>query len=233
MLKERVRADSSLLERPPWSALTTMHASFALGNNLARRYRPDVAPMAAVREVSEQSLQALHAVMRPGDVVGLFDARPVAGAGLDVIVHKTIEQMVHEGDVPSSAGNDHEVLTAADVPAMMALVELTRPGPFAPRAIELGSFIGIRSGGGLIAMAGERMRFDGFTEISAVCTHPAHQRRGLSSALVRDLIRSISGRGETPFLHIYSDNTRAASLYERLGFVRRRSLTVTVLRRPN
>ena len=232
MLKERVRADTNLLEKPPWSALTTTHAAFALGNDLARRYRPEVAAMASVQDDSEESLQSLRAVMRLGDVVGLFDSRPIAGAGLEVIVHKTIEQMIYEGDAPSVISDNYVTLSAADVPEMMALVDLTKPGPFAPRTIELGSYIGVRSGR-LIAMAGERMKCGGFTEVSAVCTDPDYCDRGLSSALVKTLMRNIIGRGETPFLHIYSDNTRAGSLYERLGFMHRRTLTVTVLRRPN
>jgi predicted GNAT family acetyltransferase len=131
-----------------------------------------------------------------------------------------------------AAAGEHETLTPADVPEMMQLVELTKPGPFLPRTIELGSYIGIRSDGRLIAMAGERMRFPGFTEISAVCTHPDRRGRGHSTSLVHIMMRAILDRGETPFLHVFKENTRAAALYDKLGFVRRRSLAVTVLKRP-
>lgn len=226
-------ADPKQLERPPWSALTTTHASFALGNDLARRYPPDMAPMAAVCEVSEPCLQALSALMKPGDLVGLFGAKPVSGnSDLAVIAHKTIEQMVYDGRTAPPIADEPAKLTMPDVPEMMRLAELTKPGPFAARAIALGSYVGIRRGGQLVAMAGERMKFDGFTEVSAVCTHPDHRRRGYSSLLVSTLIRNILERGETPFLHIYNDNTRAAALYSQLGFSRRRSMTVTVLKKP-
>jgi GNAT superfamily N-acetyltransferase len=229
-----VRADPQQLERPPWSALTTTHARFALANDQARRYRPDVSPLAAVRDGSDECLGALHALMKPGDIIGLFGAEPVTpGRDLAVIVHKRLEQMVYAGSALPQAPDRFEQLTPADVPEMMRLVELTEPGPFAERTIELGTYIGIRSGGRLIAMAGERMKFDGFTEISAVCTHPDHRRRGLSSMLVCALMRNILGRGETPFLHIFSDNTAAGSLYQHLGFAHRRTLTVSVLKRPN
>jgi hypothetical protein len=67
-------------------------------------------------------------------------------------------------------------LAPADVPEMLGLVELTIPCRFAPETISLASYIGIRSQGELIAMAGERMKFDGFTKISAACSHP--NRRG-------------------------------------------------------
>lgn len=227
-------ADPKLLERPPWSALTTKHSSFALGDDLAWRYRPDYAPMAAIRDVSDECLRALGEIMQPGDVVGLFDAQAVAGtADLGVLAQKTVEQMVYEDSDAMSAADRHVDLSPADVPDMLRLVELTKPGPFAARTIALGSYIGIRIGGELVAMAGERMRFPGFTEISAVCTHPDHRRRGYSSMLVRALIRPILARGETPFLHIFSDNADAASLYQSLGFSHRRTLTVTVLKRRN
>ena len=227
-----MHADPKQLERPPWSALTTTHSDFALGNDLARRYRPAIAPMAAIREVSDTCLQAMAALMSPGEVVGLFDAEAISARGeLRVIAHKTVEQMVNEQGRAAPFCEEYVNLTPADVPAMMQLTELTKPGPFSERTIVLGSYIGIRSGGKLVAMAGERMRFDGFTEISAVCTHPDHCRRGRASLLVSALMRNIISRGETPFLHIYSDNARAAALYTKLGFKHRRSITVTILKR--
>jgi GNAT superfamily N-acetyltransferase len=202
-------ADPKQLERPPWSALTTTHSVFALGNELARRYPLDIAPMAAIREVSHACLQALAELMKPSDVVGLFGARPVpASRALVFIAHKMVEQMVYDWSEAATITGEYVNLTPADVPEMMHLVELTKPGPFSVRTIVLGSYIGIRNGGQLVAMAGERMRFDGFTEISAVCTHPDHRGRGHSSLLVSTLMRNILERSETPFLHVYSDNNR-------------------------
>jgi predicted GNAT family acetyltransferase len=229
-----VAVDPKLLERPPWSALTTMHANFALGGDLARRYPATIAPMAGVGEISNASLNALAALMSPGDVVGLFGPEPVSEAGdLLVVTHKHIDQMICDRQDNSPHTGPITELTPADVPAMLHLVELTKPGPFSAGAIELGSYLGIRYAGKLIAMAGERMRFDGFTEISAVCTHPGYRGCGYASSLVRALVRQIITRGETPFLHLYSDNTIAAALYTKLGFALQRRLIVTVLRRAN
>ncbi len=211
-----------------------MHADFALGGDLARRYPAKIAPMAGVREISNASLNALAALMRPGDVVGLFGPEPVSEAGdLLVVSHKHIDQMICDRQDNSPQTGPVTELTPADVPDMLHLVELTKPGPFSAGAIMLGSYLGIRCAGKLIAMAGERMRFDGFTEISAVCTHPGHRGCGYASSLVRALVRQIITRGETPFLHLYSDNTIAAALYTKLGFALQRRLIVTVLRRAN
>jgi predicted GNAT family acetyltransferase len=211
-----------------------MHADFALGGDLARRYPAKIAPMAGVREISNASLNALAALMRPGDVVGLFGPEPVSEAGdLLVVSHKHIDQMICDRQDNSPQTGPVTELTPADVPDMLHLVELTKPGPFSAGAIMLGSYLGIRCAGKLIAMAGERMRFDGFTEISAVCTHPGYRGCGYASSLVRALVRQINTRGETPFLHLYSDNTIAAALYTKLGFALQRRLIVTVLRRAN
>jgi predicted GNAT family acetyltransferase len=190
--------------------------------------------MAGVREISDASLNALAALMTPGDVVGLFGPEPVWEAGdLLVIAHKHIEQMTCDRQDNSPHTWHITELTPADVPEMLHLVELTKPGPFSAGAIVLGSYFGIRCTGRLIAMAGERMRFDGFTEISAVCTHPEYRGCGYASSLVRALVRQIIARGETPFLHLYSDNATAAALYTKLGFALQRRLIVTVLRRAN
>jgi ribosomal protein S18 acetylase RimI-like enzyme len=220
------------LEYPIWSALTTRHARFALGNDLARRYPPAISPMAAVRDVSDSCLRALSELLTSDDVIGLFSAEPVSGGKyLEVVAQKVVDQMVYEREEAPPDSREFINLTPADVPEMLSLVKLTKPGPFAPETIALGSYIGIRRQGELIAMAGERMKFDGFTEISAVCSHPNHRGRGHSTSLVRTLMHSIVNRGEFPFLHVYSDNTTAAALYTKLGFTHLRSFTVTVLGR--
>ena len=120
-------------------------------------------------------------------------------------------------------------LGPADVPEMLELVGMTRPGPFGPRTIELGDYVGIRRDGALIAMAGERLRFTGWTEISTVCTAPAHRGQGLASLLVSALLDSIGHRSERAFLHVTTTNTGALRLYERLGFRTRRVLTIAVV----
>lgn len=113
-------------------------------------------------------------------------------------------------------------LEQADVPDMLALAQKTRPGPFCARTHEMGRYLGIRHQGALIAMAGERMRPDGFVEISAVCVDPLWRGKGLAGRLITRLQDDIQQRGETPFLHVLSDNGNAIALYERLGYRLRR-----------
>ena len=127
---------------------------------------------------------------------------------------------------------DFVALTAADAPEMLALATLTKPGPFALRTHELGDFIGIRSSEGqLAAMAGERMRAPGFTEVSAVCTHPDHLGHGYATSLMVEIMLRIITRGETPYLHVRSANQRAIDLYHRLGYIDRHLFQLTILRK--
>jgi predicted GNAT family acetyltransferase len=80
-------------------------------------------------------------------------------------------------------------------------------------------------------MAGERLRPLGYTEISAVCTHPEYRGRGYASSLVFALIQKITKRDETPFLHVRAENVGAIRLYEKLGFKTRRIINIAIVKR--
>jgi predicted GNAT family acetyltransferase len=123
-------------------------------------------------------------------------------------------------------------LGADSVPEMLDLVGRARPGPFWPRTREMGTYVGIRENGRLVAMAGERLRPPGWTEISAVCTAPEARGRGHAARLVRALAARIEARGERPFLHVAEENAGAVALYERLGFEVRKRVTFRGFRTP-
>ena len=116
---------------------------------------------------------------------------------------------------------------------MIALTELTKPGPFYARTHELGVFLGVRIDGQLVAMTGERMKPGNYTEMTAVCVHPDHRGRGYGQLLLGAVARQIVARGEIPFLHVFTSNTSAIALYRRQGMEIRRQLHVTVLQKEN
>ena len=220
------------LDHPVWHALTTRQAALAEGGALARRYPSDIAPFADMPEISAQNFAALGALMSPSDFVVLFTPDPVtAPAEFKTLLAKTGEQMI--GMPAETAGRTADIVTlgADDVPAMMELTKLTNPGPFAARTRELGTFLGGKVDGRLVAMAGERMKPAEYTEITAVCVHPDHRGRGYAQMLLGAVARQISARGEIPFLHVFSDNDSAIALYRRQGMEIRRRLYVTVLGR--
>jgi predicted GNAT family acetyltransferase len=220
------------LDHPVWHALTTRQAALAEGGTLARRYPSDIAPFADMPDMSAQSFAALGALMSPSDYAVLFTPDPVtAPAEFKTLLAKTGEQMI--GMPAESSGGTADIVTlgADDVTAMMELTKLTNPGPFAARTRELGTFLGVRIDGRLVAMAGERMKPAEYTEITAVCVHPDFRGRGYAQMLLGAVARQISARGEIPFLHVFSDNDSAIALYRRQGMEIRRRLHVTVLGR--
>ena len=141
-------------------------------------------------------------------------------------------QLVDAGVAGAEPGEEVVRLGPADVPEMLDLTARTKPGPFLPRTYELGVYLGIRRGGALVAMAGERLRPPGWTEISAVCTDDAWRGHGLASALIRVLVAGLRARGETAFLHAVATNTGAIRLYEAMGFELRRTTMFRALRTP-
>jgi ribosomal protein S18 acetylase RimI-like enzyme len=226
-MKNFPATDVHVLDNPIWSALSTEQAYLAQANRLARRFPGDVAPFGAMAGQSAAEYQALVEILA-GDTAALFlDAPPTLPAGWSMVLRGEMYQMVFEAAPP--VATVFPELTAADVPEMLALTKLTQPGPFLPRTIELGSYFGIRESGSLVAMAGERLHLTGFTEVSAVCTHPDFRGRGYSNALMSAVISGILRRGETPFLHVKTDNP-ALDLYQNMGFSVRAQLHLAVIR---
>jgi ribosomal protein S18 acetylase RimI-like enzyme len=220
------------LDHPIWTALTTRQQTLAEGGALARRYPPAIAPFAAVRDMSAENFASLGALMSPSDIAALFTPDPViAPDEFKVVRAETGEQMLGTPAESPLPGIEPVTLGTADVPAMLELTELTKPGPFNARTHELGTFLGIRADGRLVAMAGERMKPAGYTEITAVCVHPDYRGRGYAQFLLGAVGRQILARGEIPFLHVFSRNSSAIALYRRQGMEIRRRLHVTVLQK--
>ncbi|WP_066361905.1 GNAT family N-acetyltransferase [Herbidospora mongoliensis] len=211
-----------ILANPVWAALTGPHAHLAVPKGRTRRYLLDVSPFAAVPDVFGPDDWA--------DLDGqvLTTCEGPAAEGWETIFAIPGVQM--EGSAVAGVDSDVVTLGPADVPEMLDLVARTQPGPFAPRTIEMGAYLGLRAEGRLIAMAGERLKVPGWTEISAVCTDPAHRGRGLASQLVLAVVAGIRARGERPFLHAATANVNALRLYESLGFTITRNVTFRVLR---
>lgn len=214
------------LDNVIWQALTTRQAHFAGSFASARRFPREVSPLCGFAEPNEDGYAPLAGLVNPGESVGVFlDEEHKPRAAWDYVVGAPLLQMVCEnGSFSESLPNSNPQiveLRTPDSPVMLELTALTKPGPFGTRTHELGFYAGIREQGKLVAMAGERLKVPGFTEISAVCTHPDHLGKGYAGVLMAEVVKQIRERGETPFLHVRSDNARAVALYERLGFRKR------------
>jgi ribosomal protein S18 acetylase RimI-like enzyme len=226
------------LDNPIWQALTTSQSHFARSGRLARRFPNDVTTLGGFPEPTQECYESLAAILDDVKATGIFfDSPAQPPAGWTILAGAPLFQMILENGKAATSASlraapEFIELTAADAPEMLALAQLTKPGPFGLRTRELGTYLGIRQDGRLIAMAGERLRVPGFTEISAVCTHPDHTGRGYAAALMNELAQRIRTRGEVPFLHVREENARAISLYEHLGYQKRVLLHFAVVRKP-
>lgn len=221
------------LDRPVWSALTGRQAHLALGDKRALRFDPGFALFAAAADASPGSLAALGGLNTSPNGLGMIEAvDPPLPPGAVVRSKAAGVQMIAAALNSGGRPVAFEPLGEADAAAMLALATLTVPGPFFEKTHRLGDFVGVKVDGRLVAMAGERMKPEGFTEVSGVCTHPDHRGRGYAGALMRVVTQRILERGEQAFLHAYAANTGAIALYETLGFRARTPVTYTVLDGP-
>lgn len=224
--------DTAVLDNPAWHSLSGPHARFADAHGLARRYQPDVSVFHALPDgADEQAWADLATLVGPGADLAISGPSIEPPAGWEVLANGEGVQMI---DVRVDAQPDPEavVLGADDADEMADLVARTQPGPWRARTYELGTYLGIRHEGRLVAMAGERLHPPGWTEISAVCTDADFRGQGLAGRLVRAVAHNIRGRGDNVLLHASAANTNAIRLYEALGFELRRRTRFAALRTP-
>jgi len=229
------------LDNVIWQALTTRDAQFAESFDEARRFVREVGPLGAFREHGPQGYASLAGLVGPEGTIGLFLDDPYdARAGWNFVAGAPLLQMVADNGITPPVRRDSGAeliipeiveLGPQDSKEMIELTALTKPGPFGNRTHELGTYLGIRWKEKLVAMAGERLKVPGHTEVSAVCTHPEHTGKGYAGILMAEVMKRIRDRGETPFLHVRQDNVRAIAIYKRLGFRERKLGHFAVLRK--
>lgn len=221
------------LDKAIWNALATRQAHFAHGDSNARAYESDVSPFAAARDNVDPGAIAALAALTPtdGDISLLEPNPPAAPPNISATTRDGVQMLSTRAPPAAAQSFAIEALSAADAPDMLALATLTRPGPFRARTHLMGRFLGIRDGARLVAMGGERITLEGFTELSGLCTHPDYRGRGYGEALMRAIVDRLGSEGVATFLHAYADNHGAIALYRRMGFEIRTQVVHAIWRR--
>jgi predicted GNAT family acetyltransferase len=222
------------LDNPIWTALTTRQAELAHSAALARRFPPEMTLLGALAANTAMAFESLAQLIQR-DAVTLYFSTPLQlSAGWQLVRAVELDQMVKEDGVAADISTHHEVveLTPADIPEMSEVYAATRPGrTLCPKIQKLGTFLGIREQGKLVAMGGLRLHIAGYREITTVATLPAFEGRGYGTAIVAALMARIQAKGERPFLTVRTDNERAIGLYRRLGFAARRRFFSQTIKR--
>jgi ribosomal protein S18 acetylase RimI-like enzyme len=220
--------DESLLDNPVWHALNGPSSRFAARHSTADlvHFDPEVSVFSAVDRIDEAIWRRIGERVGIDGFCGLFrDVIDSPPSGWEEHFRGPCWQMVADR-LPEPSGLEVVRLGPEDRTEMLALAELTEPGPFLLRTPELGRYVGLRREGRLLAMAGERFRLPGYVEISAVCTHPDARGEGLAGELTLNVAHAIRAGGDEAFLHVLESNENATRLYQKLGFVIRRTVDV-------
>lgn len=220
-----------VLDNPVWAALNSRQSEFAIGDDRAKRFPKDMSIFAGLAEYDASGFSSLLSLLDVNDSVAVVTPQPIRPSpDLVMSLNSPVVQMVAEAPIECASDTECTPLNRDHIDEVMRLVDLTKPGPFGIRTIDMGQYFGIWEGKQLVAMAGERMRLDGYTEISAVCTHPDHRGRKYSSILIHKLSERIREAQRVPFLHAFEENVSAIRVYEKLGFTKRSVVHVTGLR---
>lgn len=220
-----------VLDNPAWHALISGNSNLAYGTDTVKFFDKDVAPFVGFNENSVENFDALYELITHDGLVAFVSPHQTAIPGKwKLLRHVPCLQMVHKGSV-AQVNADIIDLTNAHVPQMLALTELTKPGPFRQRTIDFGPFQGIFENEKLVAMAGQRMAPLPYVEVTAVCTHSDHTGKGYAKQLLLSQVSRIIREGYIPFLHVRDDNHRAIKVYESVGFVTRTDIHFYMLRK--
>ena len=222
-----------VLDNPVYRALVSGDQALSFGNENVKFFDKQVSPFAGFEQGYAKGFAELYGMLPSGrNILYATPSTITQPPGWTLLQDIKGLQFVYEtGSQLKNEFSNIIPLGLKHVDQMMELASLTKPGPFGPRTIDFGNYFGIFDHEKLVAMTGQRLHVQNFTEISAVCTHPDHTGKGYANTLIQHQLQLILQQGQQPFLHVREDNDRAIALYRRLGFHISRSMNFYFMKR--
>ncbi|HEX5653785.1 MAG TPA: GNAT family N-acetyltransferase [Chitinophagaceae bacterium] len=216
--------DDHKLDNPVWHSLNETHQGFSINYPNLKCYHPDICPFGGYETDTDISVY-LDEYAKVNNDFFIVGSKPLYSPGLTLEKELVCLQMVLDNPVEMEITAEIRTLNNAFEEKLLQLVLLVQPGYFKPGTPRLGDYAGIFENGELVAVTGERMKMNAFTEISAIVTHPAHTGKGYAKQLIAFTVNKIFRENKTPYLHVAETNTGAVRLYEKLGFKTRRKIS--------
>ena len=223
--------DYNKLDNPAWYALNEMHSHFSSGTHNFKRYNPEIVLFAGFDIDNEDAFKQLDEVVGINESVFLFDKFPSLPANYSIDAFVECLQMVCPVPLPVEISEDIVLLNEENTTEMFSLVSTVFPGYYLLHTNRMGNYFGIFKENKLVAMAGERLCMNGFTEVSAVVTNPAYTGRRYAQQLMTHIHKTHVAENVISFLHTGSNNERAIKIYELLGYEKRRLIPVNKIKR--
>lgn len=220
-----------MLDNPVWYALQTVHQAMALGTTTIQRYPTDILRILGCEKPADADLTEIEPWILPDEKINMVGELAPMPRGWRLVSIFECTQMVCSQVIELPVNRSKEIipLTLSHREEMLELIRIALPGFFFTNTPLLGDYYGIVKNGHLVAMAGERLKIKGFTEVSAVCTHPDHRGHGYAQALVAWVSSKVLAEGAVPFLHYLSTNTRARAVYDLVGYTERKPMPFNLL----
>ncbi|PKB16987.1 GNAT family N-acetyltransferase [Flavobacterium sp. 5] len=213
------------LDNPVWYSLSETHKNFGIDSGTTKFYHPDYCPFGGFTSF-ETIKDAISEYAVLANTFFIIGQKPIIPENLKLKNELICLQMIIHNQIDSTVDDQIVKLGDEHLNDLLELVKMVYPEYFKKKTYSLGNYYGIYKDNQLVAVTGERMQMDQFTEVSAVITHPEHTGRGYAKQLVAHTVNTIFSKDKIPFLHVAESNIGAIKLYEKLGFQIRTKISV-------
>lgn len=213
------------LDNPVWNSLSETHQNLAIDYKSIKFYHPDYCPFGGFTKTEDTATPIAEYAQLAANFF-IIGQKPNISSNLKLNNELVCLQMIIYDKIDFAIKEEIVELNVSHIEDLLGLVKIVYPEYFKKKTADLGSYYGIFKENQLVAVTGERMKMNEFTEVSAVITHPDYAGKGYAKQLVTHAVNSILKQNKIPFLHVAKTNVGAIKLYEKLGFQTRKEISI-------